>query len=131
MYADASVSHMLPICAEWSKDPDAIALWDDDDFDKVYKWARAVRGRLPNLKRLTSGGGQVYKMVQILDNSCSHTAEKLKQSEMVQQKKEAYEREHPGDQYDLRMWLCPLAKRVVERAEEDYRQEVEEEEDFF
>ena len=35
MYADASVSHMLPICADWSQNPDAIALWDDDDFEKV------------------------------------------------------------------------------------------------
>ena len=67
---------------------------------------------------------------QILDNSCPCTTEKIKQSEIVQQRKAAFEREHPGDQYDLRMWLCPLAKRVVERAEEDYRQEVEEEEDF-
>jgi hypothetical protein len=66
MYAEVSTMHMLGICNEWAKDETAQSLWTEEDKTSVYNWCREVRGRLPNLEKKTSGGGQVYKLVQAL-----------------------------------------------------------------
>lgn len=64
MYAEVSTMHMLSICAEWSKDEIARSLWSGEDKMSVYNWCRETRGRLPNLDKQTSGGGQIFKLVQ-------------------------------------------------------------------
>ena len=65
MYAEVSTMHMLGICADWCKDETASLLWSAEDKKSVYNWCRETRGRLPNLDKQTSGGGQIFKLVQV------------------------------------------------------------------
>ena len=121
MYAEVSTMHMLSICAEWTKDEMAALLWSEADKASVYNWCRETRGRLPNLDKITSGGGQIFKLVQILDNSNPLVIQRLRSSDVVQQ----------NPKPDLRAWIAPLAAHVVEQATLAQQREREDEEDEF
>jgi len=113
--------HMLSICAEWSKDEIARSLWSGEDKMSVYNWCRETRGRLPNLDKQTSGGGQIFKLVQILDNSNPLVIQRLQSSDVVQR--------NPKE--DSRAWIAPLAAHVIEQATAAQQREREDEEDEF
>lgn len=64
MYSEVSNMHMIRVCEQWAQDEDARSLWSDHDVGEVFKWCKSQRGRLPNLDKLTSGGGQLFKLIQ-------------------------------------------------------------------
>ena len=64
MYSEVSNMHMIRVCEQWSQDEEARSLWSDHDVGEVFKWCKSQRGRLPNLDKLTSGGGQLFKLIQ-------------------------------------------------------------------
>ena len=66
MYSEVSNMHMIRVCEQWSQDEEARSLWSDHDVGEVFKWCKSQRGRLPNLDKLTSGGGQLFKLIQAL-----------------------------------------------------------------
>lgn len=122
MQAESNVTHMIAICDGWSKDATALRLWDGADTARIYDWCKAKRGRIPNLDRKTSGGGTLYKMVQILDKTCSDEI-------LVEKRQSELTRTHAKE--DARAWLAPLAAAVLQLALVDHAKREEADDDFF
>ena len=113
MFSEKSVSHWAEVVSKWAEQPSA---WSEAEIDEVYCWCKASRTRQPNLARITSGGGQLYKLLQILDNSCPVV--------------KAYYARHPLPHgADRRQLVAPLGKVVLERLQSDYQEERWAEED--
>ena len=113
MFSEKSVSHWAEVVSKWAEQPSA---WSEAEIDEVYCWCKASRTRQPNLARITSGGGQLYKLLQILDNSCPVV--------------KAYYARHPLPHgADRRQLVAPLGKVVLERLQSDYQEDRWAEED--
>lgn len=122
MFAEANVTHMIAICNNWARDELACSLWNAEDAARLFTWCKAKRGRIPNLDRKTSGGGSLYKLVQILDQSCTDET-------MLQKRSCALTKQHVKE--DQRAWIAPLAFAVLQLALEEHARREEADDEFF
>jgi len=101
--------------AEVWANQDRHKIWVNDDVEYAYYFVKQIDTRIPN--KTTQQGGRLYRMINILQNSCVYLHDKMNAHPVV-----SVLSQNPQDEV-RKKFLAPIAKAVLDIIEDEEEEE--------